>query len=754
MNTRRSVFFFLFLAFICNTVFSQNTYVSGSKGVTLGDFLIFSGKYDNHTAMRASGFELDGFIPYHGDKLPNTGSGGNDYFVFKTAFYLDLDCVNENLSLYIGEFEMPAIIYINNSTVYKKGLIEERDGFYSTGEILATHVPLFAGLVNFDRGNSLIIEVFPQYENLALPEMAIAEYRENARKVFIKNILNVHLVFAAQFLSVIFALYQLFTFISRGCKDKRYLYFTLFSFSFTLAYVTMGSSYDTNYFTWFVRSTRCFQMLCLGFFTIFVIEYSKIFDKIKKYLIPILLVYCIGPAIYVGIQPTKEAINIAFGIMSNFYLRPILVIVLITSVLTLILKRNLRFIPIIIAVVIVALASVRDMRMLADGIAPMFKHVPYAFLFVILTMYILLVIEEAAMYKKSQKASLEIEEKNESLGMLLDNIVRVTKRSGVSNQQLDSSITNTINVMTEYTDGNKQLEDTIFSQFELINGIIDKVSERVKDSVDKMPKAIESQISVVEQTNKVITEISEDISQMTTDSIKTSEYANELASLAVESRELIVESKKNMELISGNSAFLSKLLESMDAISEKTNMLSFNASIEAARAGASGKGFAVVALEIRQLAEKSRATLTESFSNIKGMIDTVKEGIELSNKVTERLLTIIENSEKSSNMINNITANMKKQQIESETITCGMSELLKNTMQIQELAEAEQAGNKEFMDSLSKVHDFFQLVSKMITSQMDNGKSIAESIQTIKDVMIQNKKNTQILIQTTDAIQR
>ncbi len=72
-----------------------------------------------------------------------------------------------------------------------------------------------------------------------------------------------------------------------------------------------------------------------------------------------------------------------------------------------------------------------------------------------------------------------------------------------------------------------------------------------------------------------------------------------------------------------------RILEKIKGISEQTNILAINASIEAASAGQFGKGFAVVAGEIRTLAVKSADTLkaaeqhtNEILSNIDGIKDS------------------------------------------------------------------------------------------------------------------------------------
>ena len=102
---------------------------------------------------------------------------------------------------------------------------------------------------------------------------------------------------------------------------------------------------------------------------------------------------------------------------------------------------------------------------------------------------------------------------------------------------------------------------------------------------------------------------------------------------------------------------LSKKIEEFAAvigsISNRTNILSLNASIEAARAGEHGRGFAVVASEVRNLAAKS----AKSSKEISGTITKVQTSV---NETVTAMKTIYDNSAKQKEKADEVGNILKK----------------------------------------------------------------------------------------------
>lgn len=115
-----------------------------------------------------------------------------------------------------------------------------------------------------------------------------------------------------------------------------------------------------------------------------------------------------------------------------------------------------------------------------------------------------------------------------------------------------------------------------------------------------------------------------------------------------------------MNKISDMSAEIEKIIGEINSIAQQTNMLSLNASIEAARVGESGKGFAVVAAQVGSLAARSAQAAKQTSQLITNSIHAVEEGQVLTKQTTEEFASVIEEIKKASQGSKEITEMVKQ----------------------------------------------------------------------------------------------
>lgn len=160
------------------------------------------------------------------------------------------------------------------------------------------------------------------------------------------------------------------------------------------------------------------------------------------------------------------------------------------------------------------------------------------------------------------------------------------------------------------------------------------------------------QSSAIQESMSALAEMASMISQTATNAKLSQESTQEVSERTVGGRQIMTRMSESMVAIEQANASLQEISKSIESISQKTNvindivfktqLLSFNASIEAARAGQYGKGFAVVAEEVGNLAQMSgkaareiEALILDSEKKVSSTLDLIKRRVNEGNLVTD-----------------------------------------------------------------------------------------------------------------------
>jgi len=123
-------------------------------------------------------------------------------------------------------------------------------------------------------------------------------------------------------------------------------------------------------------------------------------------------------------------------------------------------------------------------------------------------------------------------------------------------------------------------------------------------------------------------------------------------------------------------------------IARQTDLLALNAAVEAARAGEHGKGFAVVASEVRKLAERSQAAAAE-ISSLSG------ETVSVATEAGEMLNRLVPDIRKTAELVAEISAACREQDIGAAQINEAIQQLDKVTQQNAGASEEMSATSEE-----------------------------------------------------------
>ncbi|OHD55978.1 MAG: hypothetical protein A2Y33_10995 [Spirochaetes bacterium GWF1_51_8] len=265
-----------------------------------------------------------------------------------------------------------------------------------------------------------------------------------------------------------------------------------------------------------------------------------------------------------------------------------------------------------------------------------------------------------------------------------------------------------------------EISDTMARFNEIMTGVnlnIDTLLKFVRDNAEAAKQVTENLIAVVEIVKTARTKTNENKKAVNDGLDTVSQAFEKTIKMGVNLRDIA----ERVRVAGETTERIDEILRSIEEISESTNMLAMNASIEAAHAGQAGKGFAIVANEIRLLADKSSSAV----ASITVLVDAIKKSVEeavliaragsieaqegqnLSNSAKAALEAIFSNFEQSTAIMSEIGGIAEQQGDSVRDIKNASDSLTKISETIGSAFEVQSDGAKNIGQSLSALNNSF-----------------------------------------------
>ena len=262
----------------------------------------------------------------------------------------------------------------------------------------------------------------------------------------------------------------------------------------------------------------------------------------------------------------------------------------------------------------------------------------------------------------------------------------------------------------------RQVMDDLSSTAVTLADNVQSVNAKVNEMGDNM-SAINSEAVTLNDNSDKMNRAGQNVSESMTLVLTSSHTASDIIAQLIEQ---VNETNKAI-------ASINKAVELISDITSQTNLLSLNASIEAARAGQAGRGFAVVASEIKQLADQS----SQGADSIKNMADNILDKSNRSVILTGRMKELAEqeqtdigNAKESFDILNRIieenAAIAQTVMDKTKNLEALKLDIINSVSELSAISEENAASNEE--------------VTARVTEIAESVNRISEDTQTVRKV--------------------
>jgi len=235
--------------------------------------------------------------------------------------------------------------------------------------------------------------------------------------------------------------------------------------------------------------------------------------------------------------------------------------------------------------------------------------------------------------------------------------------------RMDCTTGNDIAVLTERYNNTIASLEQVLAQAKGMVQSVDMGSRQVSDTSQALSQGATEQAAALEEISSSLIEVAGQTKTNAANAGQANLLSGKARDAAHRGNQQMQRMLEAMQDIGRSSKEISRIMKVIDEIAFQTNLLSLNAAVEAARAGAHGRGFAVVADEVRNLAQRSAKAAQETSELIEGNLRVIEQGGSIAAETAGALAEIVTGITQAGDLVSEINSASSEQSTAIEQVT-------------------------------------------------------------------------------------